>query len=130
MFRRPVTDAEVTSYVGLFNQGLTDAMMTPPDALAGVLAALMQSPKTLYISQLGAAAAKGYKLDPYEIASVLAYGLTGTAPPVTLLDRAPAALATPAGIATEARALADGAAGQAHLTRFFQAWLKHDRVPF
>jgi hypothetical protein len=131
MFRRPVTDAEVTSYVGLFTQGTTTAMLSPADALAGVLAALMQSPKTLYIAQLGAAAAKGFKLDPYEIASVLAYGLTGTAPPVTLLDRVAAgALATPAAIAAEARALADSPAGQAHLTRFFQAWLKHDRVPF
>jgi hypothetical protein len=91
----------------------------------------MQSPKTLYIAQLGTAAAKGYKLDPYEIASVLAYGLTGTAPPVSLLDRvATGALNTPTGIATEARALSDSPAGQAHLTRFFQAWLKHDRVPF
>jgi hypothetical protein len=131
MFRRPVTDAEVTSYVSLFTQGTTTAMLSAPDALAGVLAALMQSPKTLYISQLGAAAATGYKLDSYEIASVLAYGLTGTAPPVALLDRVgTGALDTPAGIAAEARALTESPAGQAHLTRFFQAWLKHDRVPF
>lgn len=131
MFRRPVTDAEVATYVTLFNQGTTTAMLSPPDALAGVLAALMQSPKALYIAQLGTAAGKGYQLDPYEIASVLAYGLTGTAPPVALLDRvATGALGTPAGIAAESRALADSPAGQAHLTRFFQAWLKHDRVPF
>jgi hypothetical protein len=131
LFRRPVTDAEVMSYVALFNQGLTDAKLTAPDALAGVLAALMQSPKTMYISQLGALSGAAYKLDPYEIASTLAYGLTGSAPPQALLDRVgTGALGTPQGIATEARALIDSPAGQAHLQRFFQAWLQHDRVPF
>jgi Protein of unknown function (DUF1592)/Protein of unknown function (DUF1588)/Protein of unknown function (DUF1595) len=131
LFRRPVTDAAVASYVALFTQGVGDLRLTAADALAGMLGALLQSPNTLYITQLGAVAGKMYKLDAYEVASVLAYGLTGTAPPTSLLDRvATGALATPQAIATEARALSASPAGQAHLTRFFQAWLQYDRVPF
>jgi Protein of unknown function (DUF1588)/Protein of unknown function (DUF1592)/Protein of unknown function (DUF1595)/Protein of unknown function (DUF1587) len=131
LFRRPVTDAEVTSYVGLFNQGISDAMLAPTDALAGTLAALMQSPNTLYISQLGSAAGAIYKLGPYEIASVLAYGLTGAPPTSDLLDRAgQGALGSPSGIATEAQTLLTSAAGQAHVQTFFKAWLQYDAVPF
>jgi hypothetical protein len=131
LFRRPLTDAEVASYVDLFNQGLTDAKLMPTDALAGMVAALMQSPNTLYISQLGSASGAVYKLDPYEIASTLAFGITGAGPAKDLLDRAGAgALATPAGIATEAQTLLGSPAGQAHIKTFFTAWLQYDTVAF
>jgi hypothetical protein len=131
LFRRPVTDDEVTSYVALFNQGLTDAKLQPKDALAGVLGALLQSPSTLYISQLGAAAGNAYKLDAYETASTLAFGLTGVGPSKDLLDRAgTGALSTPAGIAAEAQTLITSPAGQAHVKAFFTAWLQYDTVPF
>jgi hypothetical protein len=131
LFRRPITDDEVSGYVDLFTQGLTDAQLTPSDALAGMLATLMQSPNTLYISQLGSASGGGYKLDPYEVASTLAFGITGAAPDKGLLDRAGAgALATAAGISTEAQTLINSPAGQAHIKTFFTAWLQYDTVPF
>jgi uncharacterized protein DUF1592/uncharacterized protein DUF1588/uncharacterized protein DUF1595/uncharacterized protein DUF1587 len=131
LFRRPITDAEVSTYVDLFNQAVSQAMLSPTDALAGMLSTLMQSPNTLYISQLGSASGTTYKLDPYEIASTLAFGITGAGPDKGLLDRVGAgALATPAGIATEAQTLLTSAAGQAHIKAFFTAWLQYDAVPF
>lgn len=132
LFRRPVTDAEVTDYVALFNQGTSMLQLSPPDALAGTLATMMQSPSTLYIRELGQAAADGsFTLSGYELASVLAYGLTGTAPNKALLDSAGAgALDTPAGITTATQALITSPQGQAHMSRFFLQWLAYDGVPY
>jgi hypothetical protein len=131
LFRRPVTDAEVTDYVGLFKQATTELMMSGTDALAGTLSALMQSPKTLYIEQLGSADGSSYRLGAYEVASVMAYGLTGSVPSQTLLDVAgKGALDSESGIANQVRAMLASPLGQAHTADFFQAWLGYDRVPF
>jgi hypothetical protein len=132
LFRRPVEEAEITEYVALYNKGVAELALTPDLALAGTLAALMQSPSTLYIEQLGQAEGSGpVALGPYEIASVLAYGLTGTAPSQDLLDRtATGAFATPDAVANEARALIQGPKGQEHLRRFFASWLQYDLVPY
>ncbi len=131
LFRRPLTDSEVTDYVGLFTQGITTLQMTPGDALAGTLAALMQSPNALYIQELGQASADGFKLSGYELASILAYGLTGTAPSKALLDSAgTGALDTSAGIASATQTLITSPQGQAHMSTFFLQWLAYDGVPY
>lgn len=131
LFRRPVTEAEVADYVGLFNQGLTTLKLSPNDALAGTIAALMQSPNTLYIQELGQPDAAGFKLSGYELASVLSYGLTGTAPSKALLDSvATGALDTPAGITTATQALITSPQGQAHMSTFFLQWLSYDGAPY
>lgn len=130
LYRRPLSDAEKTGYSGLFAQGTTLGL-TAEQALAGVLGALMQAPGTLYIEQLGQPAASGgtYQLGPYEVASVLAYGLTGSTPSADLLDRAGAgALATQTGIATEIQTLIASPAGQAHLREFLAQWLNYSSV--
>lgn len=131
LFRRPVTDSEVADYVGLFTQGISTLQMTPVDALAGTLAALMQSPNALYIQELGQAAGGGFKLSGYELASILAYGLTGTAPSKALLDSAgTGALDTSAGIAAATQALITSLQGQAHMSTFFLQWLSYDGAPY
>ena len=131
LFRRPVTDSEISDYVGLFSQGISTLQMTPADALAGTLAALMQSPNALYIQELGQAAAGGFKLSGYELASILAYGLTGTAPSKALLDSAGmGALDTSAGIAAATQALVASPQGQAHMSTFFLQWLAYDGAPY
>lgn len=131
LFRRPVTDSEVTDYVGLFTQGISTLQMTPVDALAGTLAALMQSPNALYIQELGQSAGGGFKLSGYELASILAYGLTGAAPSKALLDSAgTGALDTSAGIAAATQALITSPPGQAHMSTFFLQWLSYDGAPY
>lgn len=131
LFRRPVTEAEVTEYVGLFTQGMSMLQLSAADALAGTLAALMQSPNTLYIQELGQPAEGGFKLSGYELASILAYGLTGTAPSKALLDSVgTGALDTPAGITTATQALITSPQGQAHMSQFFLQWLGYDGAPY
>lgn len=131
LFRRPLQEAEVSDYVGLFTRGLGELALSADDALAGTLAALMQAPATLYIEQLGTADGAQYRLSPFEIASVLAFGLTGSAPSPALLDAAQGgALANADGIAQAAAALEQSAEGQAHVARFFEAWLGYDGVKF
>jgi Protein of unknown function (DUF1592)/Protein of unknown function (DUF1588)/Protein of unknown function (DUF1595)/Protein of unknown function (DUF1587) len=131
LFRRPVTDSEVNDYVGLFNQGTSMLQLTPADALAGMLAALMQSPNMLYIQELGQPSADGFKLSGYELASILSYGLTGTAPSLALLDSVGSgALDTPAGITAATQALVTSPQGQAHMSQFFLQWLSYDGAPY
>jgi Protein of unknown function (DUF1592)/Protein of unknown function (DUF1588)/Protein of unknown function (DUF1595)/Protein of unknown function (DUF1587) len=131
LFRRPVTDAEVADYVGLYTQGTGTLKMSPSDALAGTLAALMQSPNALYIRELGTASAGTFKLSGFELASILSYGLTGTAPSKALLDSAgTSGLDTAAGIATAVQAMIASPQGQAHMNDFFLQWLAYDGAPY
>jgi hypothetical protein len=134
LFRRPITDAEVTDYVGLYNQGITTLMMSPSDALAGTIAALMQSPNALYISELGQSGSSSggsFKLSGYELASILSYGLTGTAPSKALLDSAgTGGLDTAAGIASAVQTMVASPQGQAHMNAFFVQWLSYDGAPY
>jgi hypothetical protein len=130
LFRRPLADSEVSDYVGLFTQATT-LMLSPSDALAGTLSALMQSPNALYIQELGQAAGTGYKLTGYELASILAFGLTGSTPSKALLDSAGSGgLDTPAGISAASQALIASPAGQAHMSKFFVEWLAYDGAPY
>jgi hypothetical protein len=131
LFRRPITESEVSDYVGLFSQGISMLQLGPADALAGTLAALMQSPNALYIQELGQASADGFKLSGYELASILAYGLTGTGPSKALLDSAGSgALDTSAGVASATQALVASPQGQAHMSTFFLQWLSYDGAPY
>lgn len=77
------TDARVTSYTKLFMSGTSNA-----DGAQVVISAMLQSPYFLYRSELGAGSGSSFKLTAYEVATELAYTLTGTAPDSTLLGAA------------------------------------------
>lgn len=132
LFRRAITDAEVADYVGLYNQAVGATLkMSPSDALAGTLAALMQSPNALYLRELGTVSGGTFKLSGYELASILAFGLTGTAPSKAQLDSAGAGgLDTADGIATAVRAMIASPQGKAHMNEFFVQWLTYDGAPY
>src|SRR6185369_25074 len=119
-FRRPLTDAEVTTHVALFNQGPT--LYPGVDAFnAGVslvIQAMLQSPYFLYRTELGTAASGATKLalDDWEVGAKLALSITNTIPDDTLLAAASAGqLHDAAGVATQANRLLDGATGTAGL---------------
>ena len=119
-FRRPLTDAEVTTHVGLFNQGPT--LYPGVDAFkAGaslVIQAMLQSPYFLYRTELGTAAsgAKKIALNDWEIASKVAFALTNTMPDDTLLAAAAAGqLHDVDSVTTQAKRLLDGPKGTAGL---------------
>jgi hypothetical protein len=122
-FRRPLTDAEVTTHLGLFNQAATlypgaDAFKT---GIGLVIQAVLQSPHFLYRTELGTAAAGAAKvpLNDHEIAAKLAYSLTNTMPDEELSAAADAGmLRDSAGIAAQAKRLLDGEQGVSGFNNF------------
>jgi hypothetical protein len=122
-FRRALTTAEVTTHVGLFNQGPT--LYPGVDAFkAGaslVIQAMLQSPYFLYRTELGTAAAGATKvpLNDWEVSAKLALSITNTIPDDTLLAAASAGqLHDSAGVAAQAKRLLDGTTGTAGLSNF------------
>jgi len=116
LFRRPLTDDERQRYLALH----TKVRAADDDFATWVrwaTIAMLSSPSFVYRSELGDPNGHGYKLTGYEIATALAYGLTGAPPTDALLDRAASGeLDTPAGVAAAARELAiDPATGKARL---------------
>jgi len=77
------SDARVTAYTKLFMSGTTNA-----DGALVVISAMLQSPYFLYRSELGTSSSGTFKLTPFEVATELAYTLTGTGPDSTLLGAA------------------------------------------
>jgi hypothetical protein len=127
-FRRPLRDAEVTRYAELHAVGSEDGGFAAGIEL--VLTAMLQSPNFIYRTEVGAQDAAGsYALDAYELASELAYTLTGSAPDAMLLDAAEqGALASAEQIEAQAGRLIDSPRGRAHLTRFVREWLDLERL--
>lgn len=121
-YRRPLTDAEVTDHLALFNQGPT--LYPGTDAFAAganlVLQAFLQSPHFLYRTELGTQAVGGrIALSDYEVAAKLSLALTNTIPDDALAAAAAAGqLHTAAAVSEQAaRLLATpaGADGRDHL---------------
>jgi hypothetical protein len=92
-FRRPLTDAEITSHTDLFNQAATlfgagDAFVNGAEI---VIRAFLQSPHFLYrVESTTLAADKKIWLNGYEVASRLSYGLWNTMPSAELFAAAKA----------------------------------------
>jgi hypothetical protein len=122
-FRRPLTDAEVTTNVGLFGKGPT--LYPGVDAFkAGVslvIQAMLQSPYFLYRTELGTAAAGASKvpLNDWEVGAKLALSITNTIPDDALLAAAAAGqLHDKTGVTTQAKRLMDGSTGPVGLSNF------------
>jgi hypothetical protein len=112
LYRRPLTADERQRYLDLH------ATITAQDDFATwvrwATVAMVQSPAFVYRSELGERGAGGaYRLTGYELATALAFSLTGAPPADALLDAAARGeLDTAEGIAATARALAlDPASG-------------------
>ncbi len=76
-------DARLATYSKLFMAGSSNS-----DGAQAVISAMLQSPYFLYRSELGKQSGSTFALTPYEVASELAYTLTGTTPDSTLLTAA------------------------------------------
>jgi uncharacterized protein DUF1592/uncharacterized protein DUF1588/uncharacterized protein DUF1595/uncharacterized protein DUF1585 len=76
-------DPRVASYTSLFMSGSSFS-----DGAQAVIAAMLQSPYFLYRTELGAQSGGTFTLTPYEVATELAYLLTGDTPDDTLLAAA------------------------------------------
>jgi hypothetical protein len=76
-------DARIPNYTALFMLGSSNS-----DGAQAVVSAMLQSPYFLYRTELGTQSGSTYKLSAYEVATELAYTLTGTTPDSTLLSAA------------------------------------------
>lgn len=102
-FRRPLTDDDVKLYTQLYNTGKGASGF--PGGMTAVFSGMLQSPYFLYRFEAGQADAKGqgYTLDAYEVATELAYYITGSMPDDALMQAADAnALSTPDQVKTQA----------------------------
>src|SRR5579864_4210025 len=77
------SDPRIASYGKLFMAGSSNS-----DGAQAVISAMLQSPYFLYRSELGTQGGSTFALTPYEVATELAYTLTGTTPDGPLLDAA------------------------------------------
>jgi len=114
-FRRPLTDAEVTTHVGLFNQAAT--LYPGVDAFkAGaslVIQAMLQSPYFLYRTELSTSKTGSMvPLNDWEVASKLSLAITNSIPDDTLLAAAAAGqLHDKTSIVAQAKRLLDSTTG-------------------
>lgn len=134
LFRRALTQPELDSYTALFAE--LSAQSTFDDALRWSTVALIQSPHTLYRSELGQAGTAdpgsittGYVLDGYEIATALAYTYGGTTPSDELLAAAERGeLSDATTRATWAQQLQALPAGRSQFDQFLQGWLRYQDI--
>jgi len=130
-FRTKLADSDprVARYVALFN-----AETTYTAAAQTVITAMLQSPHFLYRSELGTGSGGTFTLTPYEVATNLAYLLTGNTPDDTLLaaaDQAAAGTLTTAAMLDQQaqRLLAAGdTRSQFAIMTFMSGWLGLDKL--
>ena len=133
--RRPLTDEEVASYVGLF--GFAGQAGDFYVGVETTLWALLQDPEFLYRVEIGRPATDGsgvVRLDNFELVSRMSYLLWGSAPDDRLLDTAEEAeIASRDLDAEEVRTLAvemlADPRGAEQLYRFHALWLGFDELP-
>ncbi|MET0390049.1 MAG: DUF1588 domain-containing protein [Polyangiales bacterium] len=119
-FRRPLTDAELTTFVKLAD----DAAKTLNDFHAGLefaLAGLLQSPSFLFRAELGEPDpddAKRLRYTSYELASRLSYAVWNTTPDDVLLTAAEGGKLDRAGLMREAERMLSGERAKRALDSF------------
>jgi hypothetical protein len=130
LFRRPLTDAEVTAFTDVYNAGLPAGA---PKALGWIVQAALQSPSFIYRSELGTNAATStepIKLTAHELASALSFLFLDTSPDDALWAKAEAGtLVDPAVLATEVTRLLALPAAQANLGLQGSYWLQLEKFP-
>jgi hypothetical protein len=128
-FRRPLEQHEVTRYLDLHRTISTTEGFE--SGIRWTIAALLQSPHFLHRRELGNAApgSSDYRLDTYEIASALSYGITGTLPDEPLFALAASGeLAMPERIASEVVRLFRSPRALDNAERFVSQWLAIDTL--
>lgn len=130
-FRRPLTDAETAPFDALFNRAAPQ--MGYASAIGLTLQAILQSPQFLYRIDTRVAPSErsgAVALGPYEIASRLAYFLTGSMPDDPLFAAAAAnQLSSEAEIEMQARRLVETPRARAVVREFHHQWLGLDALP-
>jgi hypothetical protein len=123
------SDARLPTYSALFMAGTSNS-----DGAQAVISAMLQSPYFLYRFELGTPSGTTFNLTAYEVATELAYTLTGTAPDSTLLTAADSVSAGKTSLssmidAQAMRLVASGSASNATaIMGFMNGWLGLPRL--
>lgn len=129
IFRRPLTAEEKASYLVFFQDGITDFNHSDHfrTAIKQGLVALLMSPHFLYRSELGVQQGDVYQLSQWEIASLLSYTYTGSAPDAVLLDAAANnQLSSKAQLQAQAERMLASEAGRRQMAHFAAEWWDAD----
>jgi hypothetical protein len=125
LYRRPLADAEVTSFAALAAAGANPA--DPYSGARTVLEAMLQSPNFLYRVQIGVKDAKRptiVGLTGFELATRLSFLLLGTTPDDALLDQAQnGGLDTPVGVNQVVQTMLADPRARRGVKRFYEQWL-------
>jgi Protein of unknown function (DUF1592)/Protein of unknown function (DUF1588)/Protein of unknown function (DUF1595)/Protein of unknown function (DUF1587) len=127
-FRRPISPDEKTRYLALFDPTLTGGDF--PTGVGLVIKTMLISPYFLMRSELGEQMSNGQAvLTPYEIATALSYGYTGSMPDDVLFAAAQSgALANKSEIEKQARRLLASDRGRARIAAFAGEWMEDSRA--
>jgi hypothetical protein len=118
-FRRPLSDEQRAYYI----DRQFKAVKTPEAAAKRVVLAVLKSPRLLYHELTG-------KLDGYDVACRISYGLWDSLPDQALLGAAAAGkLATREQVSKEAERMLADPRTRSKVREFLLQWLKVDRVP-
>jgi mono/diheme cytochrome c family protein len=130
-FRRPVAEEETARYLALW-KAARGRRQGFEESVVHALTAALVSPHFLYRVEReppGLAAGEAYDVPPFERASRLSYFIWASAPDEALLDAAAEGrLATPAGVAAEARRLLADPRADALVHGFARQWLELGRL--
>lgn len=129
VLRRPLTAAEVTSFMSLSPLALQRGDFWTCVEL--VIRRLLQDPEFLFRVEVGTKRADGViQLDAFEVASRLSFLIQGATPPSWLLDAAEAGtLSTPDQLRAAASRLLEEPEGRARVEVFHAMWLGYTNLP-
>jgi hypothetical protein len=135
LYRRPLSDEQVASYLTLQSFATEENADVPHDfytAVSLVLRSMLQDPEVLYRIETGTSTGEPgiYQLDSYEVASRLSFLLWGSGPSDALLDQAGGGgLLDAASRTAAASALLAVPRARAQLVRFHSMWLGNRAIP-
>ena len=126
VYRRPLTDAEVSDHVA-FHAAAPD----PAEGFHRLVMRFFASPELLFhVEGDGELEGEMLALDGYEVANRISYMALGTMPTDALFAAAAAGeLRTLAQVEEQVRALMEEPRARAHVDRFFAHWLERDERP-
>lgn len=127
LFRRPITAEERTRYLALYESiaGKSDFKM----GLKWTLVALLESPHTVYRSEIGEVQDERRVLTQFELASELSYTFANEPPDEELMGLALAGqLSDPTVLAAQAKRLIREPRGLEVVRKFFREWLEYGLI--
>jgi Protein of unknown function (DUF1592)/Protein of unknown function (DUF1588)/Protein of unknown function (DUF1595)/Protein of unknown function (DUF1587)/Protein of unknown function (DUF1585) len=127
-YRRLASPREVDALLAVYRAASEGASYA--DGIEAMISAVLQSPGFLYVTEIGQQpSAAGSQLTEHEIASALAYLLTGAPPDAALLQAAAAGSLSEADVRREnAQRLLATDAAKTQVVRMVHEWLGIDRI--